>query len=250
MMNRVRECFFPGQDRRSLSVDQGTRCDRDSLLEGGTGVDTLSPPATHASGRRIALAVVLIEVTLALAMSLLYLAGNRSTNSLQTLLGLLTPLLHPPLVYIALTTILGGGVAGALFFIGLVVLYFWVSPRGSRWIRIDISTSLLSARSTAQHEFDAEKKGGKSQQLNVETSLIHIVAQLLHLPKEQVKASSDFFQLGGDADTLGELLSAIERLCQVRLAPSEVFDHPVLCRLALMVSTQWETTQQSSERHA
>jgi acyl carrier protein len=67
---------------------------------------------------------------------------------------------------------------------------------------------------------------------------MQIVAQVLDLPPAYVQRTSDFFQLGGDSDSLKALLSAIEQSFQVLLAPSDVFDCPVLFRLAAVVHTR------------
>ncbi len=138
----------------------------------------------------------------------------------------------------------------------------WWFPWSSRSMRIDVdassnlpqstsvTTPTLPERSTAQQMLNAEQKRDWSHQVAVEQSLICIFAQIMHLPVEQVKASSDFFQLGGDADTLSVLLSAIEQHCQVRLTPSDVFDHPVLFRLAAVVDKRRAVVQQSVEVYA
>jgi len=248
MMKRAKTCLCDLLDRRPF-LCQGDSLNREGLLQGDTHDGMSSLFDLHEYERLVALAVVFAEVSLALVLSLLYLAGgSRSTPPLQTLLGLLTPLFRPPLRSLVLLSVLGGGVGSGVFFIALAVFSEWVSSKGSHRVLTDRAwsqhsplhslPSLLPGRSTAKNAVGTELKGCQPLLLDVEASLISIVAHLLHRPGEQVKRNSDFFQLGGDADTLDELLWAIEQFCQVCLAPGDVFDHPVLSRLAARIATQ------------
>ncbi|GHP00905.1 hypothetical protein KSF_109520 [Reticulibacter mediterranei] len=79
----------------------------------------------------------------------------------------------------------------------------------------------------------------------LEQILIRLFAQTLKLPQVQVHAKSDFFQLGGDADALADLLDAIEQHCKIRLTPNDVFHHPTVVQLAARVSTRQQAAIQA-----
>jgi len=74
-----------------------------------------------------------------------------------------------------------------------------------------------------------------SPQVFVELVLMQIFAQVLGRPTEQIKGISHFFESGGDTQALYALLAAIEERLHVRISPDDVFDHPILFRLAAVV---------------
>ena len=100
---------------------------------------------------------------------------------------------------------------------------------------LSIAPPIPFACSTSHHLLGDEQNQSLSKQNEVVQILIRIFAQTLNQPQELIEASSDFFQLGGDADTLAGLLGAIEQDLQVQITPNDVFDHTVLSCLAAVV---------------
>ncbi len=74
-----------------------------------------------------------------------------------------------------------------------------------------------------------------SPQVFVELVLMQIFAQVLGRPTEQITGISHFFESGGDTQALYALLAAVEERLHVRISPDDVFDHPILFRLAAVV---------------
>ncbi|GCE32131.1 hypothetical protein KDA_76150 [Dictyobacter alpinus] len=85
------------------------------------------------------------------------------------------------------------------------------------------------------------------QQDVAEQMLVQIFALALDLPPEQVQVTSDFFQLGGDSDSLNSLLFATEQAFQVHLVPADIFNNPVVFRLAATVVRKQQQAIRSRE---
>ena len=83
---------------------------------------------------------------------------------------------------------------------------------------------------------EKEREENVNQQAVTEQTLLEVFAHVLQLPSEQVQASSNFFQLGGDSDSLNALLSISEHYFQVQLTSSDIFDNPVTSRLATTIT--------------
>jgi putative drug exporter of the RND superfamily len=102
--------------------------------------------------------------------------------------------------------------------------------------------SLLSDVATAEMQTipvpskkKRESKRSIDQRVVAEQILQQLFAQALDLPPDSLQTTSDFFQLGGDSDSLNTLLSAIESTFCMRLAPNDIFNNPVIFRLAARV---------------
>lgn len=77
--------------------------------------------------------------------------------------------------------------------------------------------------------------------------LHQLYAGVLSRPPEQVDASTDFLDAGGDSLAVVALLSALSRYLDIDLDPAEVYDHPALGELTAVVGERLANTRETTE---
>ena len=183
--------------------------------------------------RQGVLLLLLLVVTLGMVESLRTLSSDRETTGIE-LMRTLFSLTR----YVSVGILLVGSV---IVFIGAVLAFLLTMRRecADRVHTASRSHANFAPATTSYAQFPHvtdvlafQRKRTRQQQVVLEQDLVRICATVLCLSLEQVHGNSDFFQLGGDAESLQSFLFLIERHCYLRLTPDHVFDHSVLFRLA------------------
>ena len=74
------------------------------------------------------------------------------------------------------------------------------------------------------------------RQAAIEQNLMQILSHILVLPPGQVQRTGDFFEYGGDSESLDALLSALEQQWHIGIEANDIFDHPVVLHLATVIA--------------
>ena len=123
---------------------------------------------------------------------------------------------------------------------------WWLPRRSHRTLAPSLQGLPSSSSQTKNSEVDlvittpristmSKEQVAKSQQNTVEQVLMYLFMQILEIPSEAANVTSNFFELGGDSDSLDLLLSEIEQQFRVRLQARDIFSHPVIFRLAAII---------------
>lgn len=131
--------------------------------------------------------------------------------------------------------------------VGGMILQAW----GSRlWIGCAVlgallagSFLLLGRKQSAPAPAPQKTKGTKEQLARAQEQMIaqvllSLFTQILEIPQAEVTLTSNFFELGGDSDSLEMLLSEIQQCLHVSLLPGNLFENPVVFRLAAVIARE------------
>ncbi len=180
-------------------------------------VATQRPFSRMTARRWLALALLLVCVTLGMLTSLSFLASRRDPTKMM---GMLHSVSSQGLM-------IGESIITAL----LIAIAVAVMRRAlSRPKRNDHFVS-------QRVESDTRAEDVSLAQLTVvEQILIQIVAEALGVSPEQIHRTGDFFEYGADSHSLNKVLSLVEQQLQVQIKADDVFDHPMLSQLAALIT--------------
>jgi acyl carrier protein len=182
------------------------------------GKVAMQRPFSRMTARRwLALALLLVCVTLGMLTSLLFLASRRDPTKMMGMLHSVS----------SQSLMIGESVITAL------LIAIAVTVMGRALSRPKRNDHFVSQRV----ESDTRAEDVSLAQLTVvEQILIQIVAEALGVSPEQIHRTGDFFEYGADSHSLNKVLSLVEQQLQVQIKADDVFDHPMLSQLAALIT--------------